>query len=369
MSHLDLIEACLDGRMLDSSELERLISLEDPQAIQDLYDGALRGKAKWVGGATYFRGLIECCNICIKDCYYCGIRNSNGAIQRYEMAEEEILTEALWAHKQGYGSIVIQAGERQDRHFITLIERILRELSKQCGNTLGITLSLGEQHYSTYERWKDAGAHRYLLRIETSNPELYRTIHPDDHRHDQRVDCLHVLRALGYQVGTGIMTGLPGQTHGDLVQDLLFMQELDVDMVGLGPFIPHSQTPLYHDNRPRLCQTSKDSLTLALKMVALCRLVLRDVNIAAATALQALYPTGREMALQAGANVIMPNLTETSLRTHYALYENKPCTGEAASQCKGCLTSRIEQFGGQIAFNERGDSPHFLRRKGTLAPH
>lgn len=365
MKHGDLLSKALNNEDLLASELEYLISLEDDHSVEALLNAGHEGRIKWVGESTFFRGLIECSNICVKDCYYCGIRKSLHSTIRYEMDEEEIIKEAFWAYEQGYGSIVIQAGERQDDHFILMIDRVLKELHSRCGDSLGITLSLGEQLTSTYQRWRDSGAHRYLLRIETSNSELYQSLHPDDHEHDSRLSCLKDLKDLGFQVGTGIMAGLPGQNYQDLIGDILFMKNLDVDMVGLGPYIPHSETPLYSDTRPRLTESPDQSLTLGLKMVALTRLVLRDVNIAAATALQSLHPTGREQALKSGANVIMPNLTLTTFRSHYSLYENKPCVGEAADQCKGCLQSRVEHTGGKIAFHQRGDSPHYLKRMKT----
>jgi biotin synthase len=365
MDHHSFIDKALQGDELDHTQLETLLRLQGDE-VQHLFDGAQQGRVQWVGENTYFRGLIECSNICVKDCYYCGIRKSIRSTQRYEMDEDEIVKEAEWAHREGYGSIVIQAGERQDDHFISMIERVLSHLHQNFGDTLGITLSLGEQKFSTYRRWKEAGAHRYLLRVETSNPELYRSLHPSDHNHQERFKCLQDLKELGYQVGTGIMSGLPGQTYTDLINDLFFMKKIDVDMVGLGPFIPHSETPLYHDKRSRIANTEEESLSLGLKMVALTRLYLKDVNIAAATALQSLHPKGREKALQAGANVIMPNLTLTTFRSHYSLYENKPCTGEAASQCKGCLSSRIHLAGGKIALGKRGDSVHYLKRTEQL---
>jgi biotin synthase len=221
---------------------------------------------------------------------------------------------------------------------------------------------LGEQTEETYRRWREAGAHRYLLRIETTNPELYAKIHPADHSLAERKECLARLRRTGYQVGTGVMMGLPGQTMEDLANDILFLKEIDIDMVGMGPYIPHSDTPMGKEVPPYTDEQKKASLELGLRMIAVTRIMLRDVNIAAATALQALEYTGREQGLRCGANVIMPNVTETDYRPKYQLYDNKPCTDENSSMCRGCLDGRIKGIGETVGFGEWGDSPHYHKR-------
>jgi len=212
-------------------------------------------------------------------------------------------------------------------------------------------------------RWYDAGAHRYLLRIETSDPDLYSTLHPSDHDFEKRKACLYALKRIGYYVGTGIMIGLPGQTVENCADDILFFRDLDVDMIGMGPYIPHSDTPLGAS-----CDMSgfdgSEQLEKALMMIAVTRIVLKDVNIASTTALQALNDLGREMGLKAGANIIMPNITDTRYRRGYQLYENKPCLDENASMCRGCLESRIQSIGETIGYREWGDSPHFNVRTG-----
>jgi biotin synthase len=357
-----ILEKADRGNELTPAEMKALLEIRDPAELQALYDCAYRVKAREVGRVAYFRGIIECSNICMKDCYYCGIRKSNRNVERFQMDEEEIVREALWAFDNEYGSAVIQSGERQDAAYIDLIERVLRRVKKETNGRLGITLSLGEQTEETYRRWRKAGAHRYLLRIETTNPELYRKLHPADHDLEVRKNCLARLKKTGYQVGTGVMTGLPGQTADDLVNDILFMKEIDVDMVGMGPYIPHRDTPMGQEIPPYTEEQKKAALTLGLKMIAVTRIALRDINIAAATALQALEHTGRETGLQCGANVIMPNVTETEFRPNYVLYDNKPCTDENSSLCRGCLTRRIQGIGETIGFNEWGDSPHYARR-------
>jgi biotin synthase len=347
---------------LTFAEMKSLLEVSDPAELQALYDCAYRVKAKYVGKVAYFRGIIECSNICIKDCYYCGIRKSNTNVKRFQMDEEEMVREAIWAFENEYGSVVIQSGERQNAAYIELIERVLRRIKAATDGKLGVTLSLGEQTEETYRRWREAGAHRYLLRIETTNPELYRQLHPADHDFEVRKNCLALLKKTGYQVGTGVMMGLPGQTMDDLVNDILFMKDLDIDMVGMGPYIPHRDTPMGAEIPPYTDEQKQTALTLGLKMIAVTRIVLKDVNIAAATALQALEHSGREMGLLCGANIIMPNVTETEFRPNYVLYDNKPCLDENSSMCRGCLTRRIQSIGETIGFNQWGDSKHFAKR-------
>ena len=349
---------------LSPAEIKALLEISDPEELQALYDCAYRVKAKYVGKVAYFRGIIECSNICVKDCYYCGIRKSNTNVERFQMDEEEMIREAIWAYDNEYGSAVIQAGERKDAAFIDMIERVVKTVKEKTDGKLGITLSLGEQTEETYRRWREAGAHRYLLRVETTSPELYAKLHPEDHSLEERKHCLALLKKTGWQVGTGVMMGLPGQTSKDLVNDILFMKEIDVDMVGMGPYIPHRQTPMGEKIPPYTEEEKAAALTLGLKMIAVTRIVLKDINIAAATALQALEHAGREMGLKCGANVIMPNVTETEFRPSYTLYDNKPCLDENSSMCRGCLSGRIKGIGETIGFNEWGDSPHYAKRTG-----
>ncbi|MGM0601551.1 MAG: [FeFe] hydrogenase H-cluster radical SAM maturase HydE, partial [Candidatus Rifleibacteriota bacterium] len=316
-----------------------------------------------VGKKVWFRGIVEFSNVCTKDCLYCGIRKSNKDVDRFTIPEQEIIDSAVWAWEAQYGSAVLQSGERQDPEFVDRVERIIKEIKRRTNGELGLTLSLGEQSEETYKRWFDAGAHRYLLRIESSNPHLYEKLHPEDHSYMERRRCLESLRKVGYQVGTGVMIGLPFQTLRNLAEDALFFKQIDADMIGMGPFIFHKDTPLYkyHD---AFYQPEEKLLELGLKMIALTRLLLRDVNIAATTALQALKHNGRELGLQAGANVIMPNATDTKYREGYKLYENKPCTDENASMCRNCLNRRITGIGETVGFGGWGDSPHFKARTG-----
>lgn len=353
--------ALISKEQLEKKDLVAMLNAKGDDR-KALFRESARIKEAYVGRKVYFRGLIEFSNICSKDCYYCGIRKGNRNVARYNLSDEEILRAATYAHEQNYGSVVIQGGEIASPAFTLRIEKLLKQIKQLSGNSLGITLSLGEQSRETYERWKDAGAHRYLLRIETSDRELYKKIHPEDAHHDfdQRYECLRTLQELGYQAGTGVMVGLPFQTTEHLAADLLFMQSFDVDMVGMGPYIEHRDTPLYafRNELPPI----GERFDLALKMIAALRILMKDINIAAATALQAIDPLGREKAVKIGANVIMPNVTPGLFRNDYSLYENKPCTDENPDDCKNCLDARIQLADGEIGYGEWGDSKHFAKR-------
>lgn len=359
MNTTTIIEKLLENKPETNAELAALLDISDKNEMQKLFKAAYQVKLDTVGPVAYFRGIIEMSNQCIKDCYYCGIRRSNTKVERYLMDEDEVIKTAMWAHAQKYGSMVLQTGERQDDDFTALIERILLRIRDESNGELGITISLGEQSEEVYRTWFNAGAHRYLLRIETTNKKLYGQLHPPDHSFDERLNCLKKLRKIGYQVGTGVMMGLPGQTTEDLVKDILFFKEMDIDMIGMGPYIVHDQTPLAGEVENYNADTQFD---MGLKMIAVCRLFLRDVNIAATTALQALNPTGRELGLQAGANIIMPNITDTKYRKAYQLYDGKPCLEDSSGMCKGCLSKRIDSIGETIGLGKWGDSPHFKNR-------
>ncbi len=328
-----------------------------------LFQKSAEVKERFVGNRVWFRGLIEFSNQCEKDCLYCGIRKSNRSVHRYSLSDQEILEAATFAYENRFGSVVLQSGEISHPSFTQRIVNLLREIKQLSNGELGITLSLGEQDADTYQRWFDAGAHRYLLRIETSNSELYQKLHPDDGHHlfERRIECLRTLKKIGYQTGSGVMIGLPFQTPDDLAGDLLFLQRIDIDMVGMGPYIEHQDTPLY--NYRHLLMPLNERFSLALKMVAVLRILMKDINIAAATALQAIDPLGREKAVKVGANIIMPNITPGLYRNDYSLYNNKPCVDEEPSQCKGCLDARIALADGEIGYGEWGDSLHFGKRK------
>jgi len=342
----------------NKEEIIYLLSLQDAGEINELFKRAYEVKKQYVGTKVYFRGIVELSNICTKNCYYCGIRRDNLKVKRFCLTKEEIIQSALWAFEQHYGSVVLQSGERTDEEFIGFIEKIVQILKEKTAGKLGITLSLGEQTEETYKRWFSAGAHRYLLRIETSNPELYQKLHPKDHDWKKRRDCIRTLKRLGYQTGSGVMIGLPYQTLDDLAKDVQFFYDEDIDMIGMGPFIPHQDTPLANaipDYDP------EKQLELALKMIAVCRIFLKDINIASTTALQALKPDGRELGLLAGANIIMPNITDTMYRSYYQLYNGKPCLDENASLIRDNLEAHIHSLGETIGYDQWGDSLHYKK--------
>ncbi|MFH1161181.1 MAG: [FeFe] hydrogenase H-cluster radical SAM maturase HydE [bacterium] len=343
-------------------DLVRLLSLSPPD-VNELYRKALEVKEKFVGRKVYFRGLIEYSNRCSKNCLYCGIRKGNTRYKRYQLSDEEVIQAALYAYRNNFASLVIQSGEISSKKFISGIEHLLLEITRRTNRELHITLSLGEQTEETYHRWYEAGAHRYLLRIETSNPDLYRKLHPSDNQHDymRRLTALHNLRKTGYQVGTGVMIGLPFQTLEDLADDLIFFREFDVDMVGMGPYIEHEDTSLFRfKNRiPSL----QERLDLSLNMVAILRIIMKDINIAATTAMQTIDPHGRERALLAGANVMMPNLTPVKYKQNYLLYNDKPGLEDDAEESKEIMEENIRLAGDTIGYGEWGDSKHYEGRK------
>jgi biotin synthase len=323
-------------------------------------------KEKYIGNKVWFRGLIEFSNICSKDCLYCGIRKGNKNLERYNLDDEEIIAAAKFAYDNRYGSIALQSGELESEFVTDRIENLLRKIREMSNGELGVTLSVGEQDKDVYRRWFDAGAHRYLLRVETTNPELYGKIHPHDQKHNygKRLECLSALQETGYQTGTGVMIGLPFQTAEDLAGDLLFMKEFDIDMCGMGPYIEHADTPLIGYAGSLLPLNERFDLTL--KMIAIIRIMMKDINIVAATALQAIDPVGREKAIRIGANIIMPNITPGKYRDSYRLYDNKPCTDDSAEDCQSCLEARISMADAEVIYGEWGDSKHYDKRRSAL---
>ena len=349
-------------------ELIYLLGLTEETERAQLYQAAYEVKARYVGRVDYFRGLIEFSNRCIKNCCYCGIRRDNEEIERFDTQREDILAMAAWTYENQYASLTLQSGERQDNAFIEYVEGLVRDIKILSHGELGITLCVGEQTAETYQRWFDAGAHRYLLRIESSNPALYATLHPQDghHRWEIRHHCLQMLHHIGYQVGTGDMIGLPGQTLGDLADDILYYRDMDIAMIGMGPYVVHHNTPIGQAVVTAGQDSGKDKkrrFILGLNMIAVTRLFLKDVNIAATTALQALHPLGREMGLKAGANILMPIVTLPQFRPDYLLYDNKPCVEDNPNQCRQCLTARVASIGDTIGFGKWGDSPHFFHHE------
>jgi biotin synthase len=320
-------------------------------------------KERFIGNKVWFRGLIEFSNICSKDCLYCGIRKGNKNLTRYNLSDYEILAAARFAYENHYGSIALQSGEIESSFVTDRIEKLLNGIKELSGGKLGVTLSVGEQDLEVYKRWYDAGAHRYLLRVESTNQKLYEKIHPNDSKHDfnNRLKCLKSLQDIGYQTGTGVMIGLPFQTMDDLAGDLLFMKEFDIDMCGMGPYIEHADTPLIKHSGKLMPLSERFDLTL--KMIAIIRIMMKDINIVAATALQAIDPMGREKAVKIGANILMPNITPGKYRDSYKLYDNKPCTDDSAEDCQSCLEARVSLADAEVIYGERGDSKHYRERR------
>jgi len=356
------VENILQKKIISRDEIQFLLSLEKAGA-ETLFSLAHEVKTAHVGRKVYFRGLIEYSNICTKNCFYCGIRMDNGRYRRYTLSDEEVLEAARYASDNNFASIVIQSGEQSSKAFTGTVENLLRKIHSETNGRLHVTLSLGEQTEETYKRWYDAGAHRYLLRIEVSNPELYARLHPADsmHTHKARLEALALLRKTGYQVGTGVMIGLPFQTISDLADDLCFFRDFDIDMAGMGPYIEHEDTPLFAYRH--LIPSAEKRLDLSIKMVAILRIIMPDINIAATTAMQTLDNTGREKAIHAGANVIMPNLTPVKYRDNYLLYENKPNVKDQPDETRKSLEKNIRAAGDEIGYGEWGDSRHFKKRQ------
>ena len=345
-------------------ELIFLLSLHGEDE-KTLLNKALETKLKYLDNNVHLRGLIEYSNKCRKNCLYCGLRKENTKVERYELSEKEVMDCARLAIKLSYGSIAIQSGERQDDAFVNKIEYLIKQIKQISNNSLGITLSLGEQKKETYKRWKEAGAHRYLLRIEASNKDLYYKIHPQDalHSYENRVRCLDDLLELGYQVGSGVMVGLPFQTLEDLAEDLLFFKRKNLAMIGLGPYIPHPDTPLYRYKD--LIPENKERMSMTLKMIAILRLMMPQINMVSATANQTIDELGREKAIVSGANVIMPNLSPTESREQYSIYPDKACVNDTPTQCSNCLDIRMQTINHTILYNEWGDSVAFTKNHKT----
>lgn len=363
-----LVKDLVGSDTLTKEEMLFLMDTKDPVELKKIFQKAYEVKCAYVKNKAYYRGLIEFSNRCIKDCKYCGIRRSNDKTDRFDMDREDILAMAKWAYDHEYGSICLQSGERADEAFVSYVEGVLRDIKEMTNNEIGITLCVGEHTEESYRRFHEAGADRYLLRIETTNPELYEKIHPKDELHsfETRVNCLKILQKLGYQVGTGVMIGLPGQTTEDLVNDIIFYKEMDIDMIGMGPYVVHHDTPLGHEALAMgidMKEGKEERIRLGLLMIALTRLYLKDVNIAATTALQALDPLGREKGLQAGANILMPIITVSEHRAKYQLYDNKPCIDDEPSDCKQCLTRRVLSIGDEVGWAQQGNSVHYYGRQ------
>ena len=344
----DLFDKCVSSGELDRNEIIALLSLKGEREVKRLLSAADQVRKQCCDDEVHLRGLVEFSNICARNCNYCGLRRDNRKIRRYRMNPDEIIVLSIEIAKNGIGTIVLQPGE-DPWYTADRMAEIVRGIKLQAD--CAITLSIGERSFDEYRMMKEAGADRYLLRHETANPKLYCSLHPDM-SFDNRVRCLHDLKALGYQVGAGSMVGLPGQTIDDMADDAIFVRDLDADMVGIGPFIPHPNTPL--------ANCPGGTLEMTLKTIAVTRIVTRNAHIPATTAAGSIDPFGREKALMAGANVVMPNCTPAERRVYYEIYPNKlSITGDSPDAFEQ-LRARIESIGRTVA---KGPG-HSLKQNG-----
>ena len=352
----------LASERLGHAEILAWLREDDPARLDELWAAADAARHSHVGDEVHLRGLIEISNYCVRACGYCGLRAGNREIERYRMSEDEIIACVRDAEAWGWGTVVVQSGE--DYGLKTeWIAAIVRRIKTETG--LAVTLSLGERPDEDLAAWREAGADRYLLRFETSDEQLYRLIHPDLRgRVSDRFRILAKLRELGYEAGSGVMIGIPGQTYTSVAADIGTFRDLDLDMIGIGPYIAHPLTPLGdHSWRrpiPEGEQVPGDELTV-YKAVALTRLVCPESNIPSTTALATINKVdGRELGLQRGANIVMPNLTPPEYRERYEIYPDKACLNETAEMCRGCLQGRIETIGRAV-----GEGPGGRRRSRT----
>jgi len=344
---------------MEKNEILAWLRTTDESELEKLWQRADQVRRQNVGDDVHLRGLIEISNICSRRCGYCGISVSNTALERYRMPADEILACAREAAGYGYGTVVIQAGEDPG---ITAewMANLIRSIKDETG--LAVTLSLGERSEDEFRAWKEAGADRYLLRFETSNRRLYDLIHPPlPGIHSDRIQILRTLREIGYEIGSGVMIGIPGQTYADLADDIELFRSLDLDMIGVGPFIPHQATPL--GDAASLVTAGEgeqvpNTEAMTYKVVALTRLACPKANIPSTTALATLNTaSGREQGLNRGANILMPNMTPRNYRALYEIYPAKVCIDETAAECRSCMSRRILSIGRNIG-QGRGDSPN-----------
>jgi biotin synthase len=341
---------------LSLQEIESWLRETDEAKLETLWQKADAVRKANVGNAVHLRGLIEISNYCVRRCTYCGLAADNRKIERYRMTADEILDCAKQAVAMGYGTVVMQAGEDYGIEASWLAE-VVRRIKNQ--TPLAVTLSLGERPYEDLILWKQAGADRYLLRFETSDLKLYELIHPSlPGKKSDRFEILRQLKALGYEAGSGVMAGIPGQTYASLAHDIELFSNLDLDMIGIGPFIANPDTPLGRGeiqfDIDANDQVPNTELT-TYKAVALTRLVRPDANIPSTTALATLNKdSGRELGLMRGANIVMPNLTPLEYRTKYEIYPGKACINETAQQCNGCLRGRIASIGRHVGTGPGG---------------
>jgi biotin synthase len=335
---------------MNKREIAEWLHQEDENRLEELWNNADTVRRQNVGDAVHLRGLIEISSYCVRQCGYCGLRAGRKTLQRYRMNKQEIMQSVNDAVAFGYGTVVMQAGQDYGIETSWLAE-IIGEIKKN--TPLAITLSMGERSIEDFRIWKQAGANRYLLRFETSDRQLYEKIHPPLPSQElNRYDLLSALRELDYEVGSGVMIGIPGQTFETLVNDIITFKQLDLDMIGVGPFIAHPDTPLgkeENESRTKTAEQVPNSELMVYKVMALTRILCPEANIPSTTALATInMASGRELGLSRGANVVMPNLTPVKYRKLYEIYPAKACISETAEDCRNCLKRRIESIGRYI---------------------
>ena len=312
--------------------------IESSEGEEELFEKADSVRRAYYGTDVYIRGLIEFSNYCKNNCYYCGIRRDNLNVERYRLSKDDILSCCKQGYGLGFRTFVLQGGE--DAFYSdTLVCDIVSEI-KRLYPDCAVTLSMGEKSYDSYKAFFDAGANRYLLRHETATEEHYRLLHPDSMSLENRKNCLRNLKKIGYQVGSGFMVGSPYQTTECIIEDLRFLQQLQPDMIGIGPFLSHKDTPFHN--------FKNGDLHVCVRLIAILRLMFPNALIPATTALGTIDGRGRELGLKAGANVIMPNLSPVKVRKMYELYDHKICTNEEAAECHRCITNRVASVGYNI---------------------
>ncbi len=346
---IQLIDKLVKEENLTSAEFLNLLENLDENSKAYLIEQSVNTRKEHYSDKVYMRGLVEISSYCKQDCVYCGIRFGNEKAERYRLTKEQIMSACDEGYRLGYRTYVLQGGE--DDYFTDEIVVEIVQMIKGKYPDVRVTLSLGEKSRESFQKFYDAGADRYLLRHETASKDLYKKIHPNM-SFDNRVACLNTLKDIGFQVGAGFMVGIPGQTLEDLVKDLEFLKELKPHMVGIGPFIPHKDTPFRN--------FESGTLEMTETLLAIIRLILPDVLLPATTSLGSLDPKGRERGLKAGANVVMPNLSPTDVREKYALYDGKICTGDEAAHCRRCIEGRINSAGYQVDMSV-GDNPKWRR--------
>ncbi|MDR2399998.1 MAG: [FeFe] hydrogenase H-cluster radical SAM maturase HydE [Endomicrobium sp.] len=331
-----ILEKAIELHYLNEREILYLLKTEKND---ELFSAADKIRKKYVGDEVHLRALIEFSNYCKQNCLYCGLRKDNTKIIRYRLAPQEIINLAKKVANYGYKTIVLQSGE--DLYYtVDIMSKMIFEIKKF---DVAVTLSIGEKTFEEYNAYRKAGADRYLLRIETTDEMLYNRLDPSMSLKN-RMECLENIKNLGYEIGSGIMVGLPGQTLESIAKDIVFLKSIPVDMAGIGPFIYHPDTPI----EKSIC----NSFDLSLKVMAILRLLMPDINIPATTAMETLNPNGRLIALQCGANVVMPNATETEYRRHYEIYPGKICLGDSPQHCRFCIENKIKSINRHIAKNK-----------------